>query len=101
MSDEKEIKTLSQQLKTQREMYFHTPIFYKDIKDSAKLNEHLLKHILTWKKRDEKGINRTNSLGWHSAVDMHTKKEYDNLLRHLFDMQKEYMVYRPLWPKTS
>lgn len=95
------VEKLPQQLKTQREMFFHTPIFYKDIKDSIKLNKHLLKHILTWKKRDEKGITRSNSLGWHSAVDMHHRKEYHKLLRHLFDMQEEIYTAEGYHPDTE
>ena len=67
-------------LNTVREMFFHTPIFFRDIKESKKLNKHLLKNVLAWKKRDEKGIRRSNSLGWHSAVDMHHRKEYHGLL---------------------
>ena len=41
-------------LNTVREMFFHTPIFFRDIKESKKLNKHLLKNVLAWKKRDEK-----------------------------------------------
>ena len=72
-----------------REMFFSTPIFYKDLSNSKELNNHLFKHIKAWKKRDEKGIVRSNSLGWHSAVDMHHRTEYHPLTRELFKMQKE------------
>ena len=72
-----------------REMFFSTPIFYKDLSNSKELNNHLFKHIKAWKKRDEKGIVRSNSLGWHSAVDMHHRTEYHSLTRELFKMQKE------------
>ena len=72
-----------------REMFFATPIFFKDLPNSKELNKHLLKHIKAWKKRDEKGIVRSNSLGWHSAVDMHNRKEYNPLTKELFKMQQE------------
>ena len=71
------------------EFFFHTPIFFKDLPNSKELNKHLLKHIKAWKKRDEKGIVRSNSLGWHSAVDMHNRKEYNPLTKELFKMQQE------------
>ena len=66
------------------EFFFHTPIFYKDLENSKELNKHLLKHIKAWKKRDEKGIVRSNSLGWHSAVDMHHRSEYNHFTKWLF-----------------
>ena len=66
------------------EFFFHTTIFFKDLPNSKELNKHLLKHIKAWKKRDEKGIVRSNSLGWHSAVDMHNRKEYNPLTKELF-----------------
>ena len=72
-----------------REMFFATPIFYKDLSNSKELNNHLFKHIKAWKKRDEKGIVRSNSLGWHSAVDMHHRTEYTPFTKELFKMQKE------------
>ena len=72
-----------------REMFFATPIFFKDLPNSKELNKNLLRHIKQWKKRDEKGIKRSNSLGWHSAVDMHNRKEYNPLTEELFKMQHE------------
>ena len=78
------------------EFFFHTPIFYKDLENSKELNKHLLKHIKAWKKRDEKGIVRSNSLGWHSAVDMHNRKEYNPLTKELFKcsltITKEFLL---------
>jgi len=87
--------------KTQRELFFSTPIFYKDIVNSKSLNKHLLKHITSWKKRDEKGIVRSNSLGWHSAVDMHHRKEYHTLVKELFKMQEEIFVAEGYHPDTE
>ena len=86
----KQVKTpVSKVLQTQRELFYATPIFFKDLENSEELNKHLLKHIKLWKKRDEKGIMRSNSLGWHSAVDMHNRNEYNPLTKELFKMQHE------------
>ena len=89
------------QLKTAREMFFSTPIFFKDLPNSKQLNKHLLKHIMKWKKEDEKGIIRSNALGWHSAVDMHHKKEYNPLTKELFKMQQEIYEAEGYHPNTE
>lgn len=86
---------------TQRELFYATPIFYKDIQGSEELNKHLFKHIKQWKKRDEKGIVRSNSLGWHSAVDMHHRKEYHSLVKELFKMQQEIYEAEGYHPDTE
>ena len=83
------------------EFFFHTPIYYKDLSNSKELNKHLLKHIKLWKKRDEKGIIRSNSLGWHSAVDMHNRKEYNPLTKELFKMQHEIFEAEGYSKKTE
>ena len=83
------------------EFFFHTPIFYKDLENSKELNKHLLKHIKAWKKRDEKGIVRSNSLGWHSAVDMHHRKEYNPLIKELFKMQFDIFKSEGYHPDTE
>ena len=76
-SSKKKIKKIeNRQYKLATEYFYHTAIHYKDLTNGKELNKHLLKHIKAWKKRDEKGITRSNSLGWHSAVDMHHRKEY-------------------------
>ena len=89
------------QLQTAREMFFSTPIFFKDLPNSKELNNYLLKHIKKWKKEDEKGIVRSNSLGWHSAVDMHHRKEYNPLTRELFKMQQEIYQAEGYHPNTE
>lgn len=77
------------QFNNTQEVFFGAPIYFKDLENSVELNKYLLKHIKAWKKRDEKGIIRSNSLGWHSAVDMHHRNEYAPLLKELFKMQEE------------
>ena len=86
--------------KLNQELFFHTSIYFKDI-EAKKLNQYLFKHIKQWKKRDEKGINRSNSLGWHSAVDMHHRKEYHPLTKELFKMQQEIYVNERYHPDTE
>ena len=88
-------------LQMQRELFYSTPIFFKDLENSEELNKHLLKHIKSWKKRDEKGIFRSNSLGWHSAVDMHHRKEYNGLVKELFKMQDEIYQSEGYHPDTE
>tara|TARA_R100001460_G_scaffold9710_1_gene23131 strand:+ start:323 stop:1051 length:729 start_codon:yes stop_codon:yes gene_type:complete len=87
--------------KTTRELFYATPIFYKDLVNAKELNKHLWKHIKSWKKRDEKGINRSNSLGWHSAVDMHHRIEYAPLIKELFQMQEEIYKAEGYHPDTE
>ena len=91
----------AKQLQMAREMFFSTPIFYKDLPNSKELNTNLLKHIKKWKKEDENGIIRSNSLGWHSAVDMHHRKEYNSLTKELFKMQQEIYEAEGYHPNTE
>lgn len=95
------LKEKLKQPNTTREFFFSTGIYFKDLKNSKKLNNHLLKHITQWKNRDEKGIVRSNSLGWHSAVDMHHRKEYLPLLKELFTMQQEIFKHEGYHPETE
>ena len=83
------------------ELFYSTPIYFKDLTNAKELNQHLLKHIYAWKKRDEKGIIRSNSLGWHSAVDMHHRKEYNPLLKELFKMQLDIFKSEGYHPDTE
>ena len=100
-SNKNKQKEVPKQFQTIRELFFHTPIFYKDLSNSKELNKHLLKHIKKWKQDDEKGIVRSNSLGWHSAVDMHHKKEYYPLTKELFKMQQEIYEAEGYHPNTE
>ena len=98
----KQVKTpVPKVLRLQRELFYATPIFFKDIENSEELNKHLLKNIYKWKNRDEKGIIRSNSLGWHSAVDMHNRKEYHGLVKELFKMQEEIYQAEGYHPDTE
>ena len=37
-----------------REVFYATPIYFKDLENSKELNAHLLKHIKKWKKKMKK-----------------------------------------------
>jgi len=101
LSNKKKQPEVQKQFNLNRELFYATPIFYKDIEGSTELNKHLLKHLKQWKKRDEKGIVRSNSLGWHSAVDMHHRKEYKPLIKELFKMQEEIYEAEGYHPDTE
>ncbi len=48
---------------------FPTPVILHDIEGAEKLNTELLAQI-TQRRSQDKGINRSNTGGWHSATDM-------------------------------
>jgi hypothetical protein len=52
-----------------RELFFATPIYVKDV-GTPELNQKLENNIIAWSKQD-KGLNKTNMNGWHSTTDMH------------------------------
>jgi len=84
-----------------REFFFHTPIYFKDLQNSKELNKTLYSHVKKWKKEDEKGIIRSNALGWHSGVAMHHRKEFLPLVKELFKMQQEIYKAEGYHPNTE
>ena len=71
-----------------KEYFFPTIIYVKDLPNANELNPYLEKHIVEWSKNDS-GVKKTNVKGWHSQTDMNHKKEYEPLIRELFQMQNE------------
>ena len=71
-----------------KEYYFPTIIYIKDLLNANELNPYLEKHIIEWSKQD-KGVSKTNMNGWHSQTDMNHRKEYEPLIKELFQMQNE------------
>ena len=65
--------------------YFPTIIYAKDVQLDNRLFE---KEIVEWSKKD-KGIRRTNMIGWHSTTDMHKIPVFKPLVDELFKMQME------------
>ena len=68
--------------------YFPTIIYAKDVQLDNRLFE---KEIVEWSKKD-KGIRRTNMIGWHSTTEMHQIPVFKPLVDELFKMQIE--MYR-------
>ena len=65
--------------------YFPTIIYAKDVQLDNRLFE---KEIVEWSKKD-KGIRRTNMIGWHNTTDMHKIPVFKTLVDELFKMQME------------
>ena len=59
-----------------QEHWFPTIVSLMDIKAYKELNRAWIAEILKWKAEDQKGVVRSNAQGWHSAVDMHTRREF-------------------------
>ena len=70
-----------------RELFFPTPIYIKDVGSPA-FNQKLEQDIIAWSNRD-KGIKRTNVNGWHSTSDMADYPEYKELVDILFQAQRD------------
>ena len=71
-----------------KEYFFPTIIYIKDLPNANELNPYLEKQIIQWSNQD-KGVSKTNVNGWHSQTDMNHKKEYEPLIKELFQMQNE------------
>ena len=72
-----------------RDLFFPTPIYYTDLADADALNARLEAGIRAWREADPAGDFRTNEPhlgGWHSATDMHTRHEFDDLTREIFEL---------------
>ena len=71
-----------------KEYFFPTIDYVKYLPNPENLNSYLEKHIVEWSKKDS-GVSKTNVNGWHSQTDMNHKKEYEPLIKELFQMQNE------------
>jgi len=71
-----------------KEYLFPTIIYVKDLPNANELNPYLEKQIIQWSKKDS-GVSKTNVNGWHSQTDMNQRKEYEPLIKELFQMQNE------------
>ena len=69
-----------------RELYFATPIYVKDV-GTPEFNAQLEQNIINWSRQD-KGVQKTNVNGWHSPTDMHEKPEYKMLVDILYQTQQ-------------
>ena len=69
------------------DLWFPTPAYHISVTNHKELNTSFIKHIKKWRKKDA-GIQKTNSGGWHSQTDMHTKEEFKPLVKELQAMQE-------------
>lgn len=58
------------------ELLFPTIISIRDIENQKDSNKEWMSQILKWRDIDKEGIKRSNSLGWHSRINMHTREEF-------------------------
>tara|TARA_Y100001963_G_scaffold107309_2_gene148361 strand:+ start:134 stop:904 length:771 start_codon:yes stop_codon:yes gene_type:complete len=83
------------------ENWFPTRIWFVDLPNAENINSKLMSDIDRWYERDTKGIIRSNSLGWHSAVDMHHRTEYNHFTKVLFKKIEEVMMKESYHPDTE
>ncbi|MGA8262573.1 MAG: TIGR02466 family protein [Arenicellales bacterium] len=72
-----------------RDVFFPTRIYYTDLAGAEVLNRDLKEHLYAWRDADPNGTFRSNAPqvgGWHSATDMHTRREYDRLTLEIFEL---------------
>ena len=62
-----------------KEVYFPTPIYFKDLPDIEELNQAAKQQIYAWRDQDNEGIVRSNVArvgSWHSQLDMNHREEF-------------------------
>jgi len=62
-----------------KELFFPTPIYFKDLDDSQSLNQFLKTRIYAWRDQDKAGIVRSNARdigAWHSPTTMNVREEF-------------------------
>jgi len=78
-----------QEKRMSKDVFFATSIYYTDLAESDALNEQLKKDIRAWRRQDPDGTVRSNVAqagAWHSATDMHTRREFNPLSLEIFEM---------------
>lgn len=84
-------------LQLRKELYFPTQIYFCDIPQAEKLNAELLEAIYSMRESDPDGIVRSNVKrvgSWHSATDLNTRKEFQDLVNLLTTMVQQ--IYKDL-----
>ena len=71
-----------------RELFFSVPIFYFDLDNSNEINLKLKNLIFDWKDKD-KGVERSNVLGWHSKDDMHIRNHFNFFTDEINNIQNK------------
>ena len=70
----------------QREAYFPTLIFFKDLTDAEPLNTQLLDLISQERAKDQVGLHRSNvkqTGAWHSQDDINRRPEFSSLVESI------------------
>ena len=83
------------------EIWFPTLFHFTDILNYEERNKKWLKHIFKWRDDDNKGIVRSNSRGWHSAVDMHMREEYKDMGKEALQVGLRIQEIMDLNPDTE
>ncbi len=87
-------KEPAQQSQLSFERYFPTTIAFTDWLDVAPLNGQLKTHIYAWRDKDQTGIERSNARkvgAWHSATDMHKRKEFADFTKRVIAAAQSYL----------
>ena len=87
--------------KVRGEIWFPTLFHFVDLLNYEERNKKWLKHIYKWRDDDNRGIVRSNSRGWHSAVDMHTREEYVDMGKEALKVGQQIHETLGLNPKTE
>lgn len=87
--------------KVRGEIWFPTLFHFTDLLNYEERNKKWLKHIYKWRDDDNRGIVRSNSRGWHSAVDMHTREEYVDMGKEALKVGQQIHETLGLNPKTE
>ncbi len=72
-----------------KEVYFPTPIYFKDLSDVEELNQTVKQGIYAWRDQDIEGIVRSNVTqvrSWHSQLDMNRREEFQELTSRIVDV---------------
>jgi len=75
-----------------REAYFPTLIYFRDLPGGDALTTQLAAKICAWREQDPAGVVRSNIRqlgGWHSALDMHRRDEYAALVARVLEAASE------------
>jgi len=86
---EAEFDSQRREKRMSKDGFFTTPIYYTDVLDSDVLNEQMKKDIRKWRQENPQGTVRSNVAqagAWHSATNMHARREFDPLTHEIFEM---------------
>ena len=74
-----------------KEQFFPTTIYAKDIQ----IDNNLLTNVILDMSKTDEGVKKTNMHGWHSKNINNSQKEFEPLIKELYNMQNE--IYQEEW----